>query len=137
MLDELVYPQDISKEMLYLLLEGVYFECELDSDGDVLVYDPITCLVKPVTDNKQILLRTGFQTGSDATREEKLEVVNRINDEKLMIRAIVEKDDAISFDYFIPTDGGITKGNIVRSIRRFTALVRAIVVTPEVAAVFA
>jgi hypothetical protein len=117
--DEMVYPEQVTRDFLYGLFASAYLNVHRDSDGDVYLKDAYTLWVFPQQEGEQIRLMAQFKTNSEAPRSAKLEYVNGINDGLKLLRAYVDADDDIGFDYFIGIEGGITKRNIVLSVRRF------------------
>ncbi|MBC7256982.1 MAG: YbjN domain-containing protein [Chloroflexi bacterium] len=125
MSDELVYPQDISKEALLAIYQTAYMDAEIDDDGDILIREDYRHFVFPEEDGRAIHLATFFRSREGAPVEEKLAYANRVNDELVLIRASYTERGAFCFDYYIPVQGGITKQAIVLATRRYIALLRS------------
>jgi hypothetical protein len=122
--DELIYPHQISRDSLYALFVSAYMNVQLDDDGDIYLQDRFKSWVFPQTNGTQIRIMSQFRASELATREAKLEYVNLINDKLKLLRAYVDSDEDIGFDYFIPVEGGITKRNIVIAVRTAVDYIR-------------
>src|SRR3954454_14273948 len=91
MVDELVFPQDISTEWLFNLLESAYIPCEIDADGALCITEGFKCFVLPSTDGRQLYLRARFSPSHDGkTHDEKTELINRFNETEKMVRVSLD-----------------------------------------------
>jgi len=123
MTDELITPENLSKEMLKSVLDSAFMETSYDSDGDLKVRDRVNCFVLPNEERKdrvQLLALFGFKP--EATELQRLQGVNRINAEYIIVRAVVGKNDLLRFTWDIPIAGGITKKAFVLAVKRFCAI---------------
>jgi hypothetical protein len=59
----------------------------------------------------------------EAQRAERLELVNRINENYVLIRAGIDDDGDLWFDYCVLLKGGVTRKAIVQAVRVFLMLV--------------
>ncbi|MEI6776472.1 MAG: YbjN domain-containing protein [Chloroflexales bacterium] len=122
--DELLYPNDVNTESLYALFISAYMNVYRDDVGDVYLKDGYTVWVFPQKAGAQIRLMAQFRAAEGSERLAKLEYANLINDQLKLVRAYVDSDEDVGFDYFIPVEGGITKRNIVLSTRTFIDFIR-------------
>jgi hypothetical protein len=121
--DELITPDNLSKELMYEILDAAYMEPKYDEDGDLQVKDRCTCIVMPSDAKDRIRLLTVFGFKPETPREARLEFVNKVNSDYALVRAAVgASDDTLYFDYYIPTAGGITKKAFVLALKRFCAI---------------
>jgi hypothetical protein len=122
--DELIYPDAVSADSLYALFMSAYMNVYRDDVGDVYLKDGYTVWVFPQKEGAQIRLMAQFRAAEGAERLAKLEYANGVNDQLKLVRAYVDSDEDVGFDYFIPVEGGITKRNIVLTVRMFIDFVR-------------
>jgi hypothetical protein len=120
---DLITPENVSKEMLKAIFDDAMLETSFDSDGDLRVREDISCFVLPKTDRIRLLSVFGFKP--NVSLQKRLEFVNRINSEYIIIRATVgSRNDTLFFDYDISIKGGITKKALVLATRRFLSIPR-------------
>lgn len=120
---DLITPENVSKEMLKAIFDNAMLETSFDSDGDLRVREDISCFVLPKTDRIRLLSVFGFKP--NVSLQKRLEFVNRINSEYIIIRATVgSRNDTLFFDYDISIKGGITKKALVLATRRFLSIPR-------------
>ena len=124
MTEELITPENLSKEYLKSILDAACMDTSYDSDGDLMVKEDIKCFVKPTKDMSWIRMFTIFGVKEESSRLARLECVNKINDEYLIVRASVTDNDSLFFDYQIPVAGGITKKAFVIALKRFCSIPR-------------
>ncbi len=122
--DDIMYPEQITRDALYELFASAYFNVNRDSDDDVYLKDMYTIWLFPQQEGNQIRLMAQFKGNQEASREAKLEYANLINDGYRLVRAYVDRDGDIGFDYFLVTEGGVTRRTIVLSVRRFVQYVQ-------------
>ncbi len=121
MSNEIITPENLSKELLKSIFEAAFMETSIDAEGDLQVRDGIGCYVFARED--RIRLMTLFRTKDGANRQELLEFANRVNDQYIIVRVTVAgKGTTISFDYDIPVKGGITKQAVVLATKRFLSI---------------
>lgn len=120
MSEELITPENLSKELLKAVLDASYTDAEIDSDGDVWVRDACGCLVVPNGGSVQLLAYYRLKPETD--RVSRLECANQINDRYIVVRAAVTDADRLVFDYTVPVAGGITKKAFVLALRRFCSI---------------
>lgn len=120
---DLITPENVSKEMLKAIFDDALIETSFDSDGDLRVREDISCFVLPKNDRIRLLSVFGFKP--NVSMQKRLEFVNRINSEYIIIRATVgSRNDTLFFDYDISIKGGITKKALVLATRRFLSIPR-------------
>lgn len=120
---DLITPENLSKEMLKAIFDDAMLETSFDADGDLRVREDISCFVLPKNDRIRLLSVFGFKP--NVSLQKRLEFVNRINSEYIIIRATVgSRNDTLFFDYDISIKGGITKKALVLATRRFLSIPR-------------
>ncbi len=123
MSDELITPDNLSTKFLKSILDAAMMDTSIDSDGDLSVREGINIWVFPSKEKKdriRLLSLYGFTPG--ASRLERMECVNRINSEYIMVRAYVGDRDRLGFDYDIPVAGGISPKAFVLALKRFSTI---------------
>lgn len=119
----MITPENLSAELLKGILEGAYMEVSVDSDGDLLVKDRIRCFVIPNRESKdRIKLLAQFGFARAAGQAERMEMVNKINADYIMVKATVRPNDGLRFEYDILVAGGITARNFVLTLKRFLGI---------------
>lgn len=121
---ELITSENLSKELLKSVLDDAYMQASYDSDGDIVVTDGINCIVLPSKDKSRVLLTCQFGFDPEASELLKLQAVNRINSEYVLVRAFVLEENHLRFSYDIPINGGITKKAFVLAVKRFCGIPR-------------
>ena len=122
--EEVVHPQNISKDMLQSLFESAYMDTSRDSDGDLRVKDGYSFYVFPHKEGNRILLIAGFGAKPESSIADRLSFVNKVNDDLVVIRAYMRDNSNFAFDYSIPVEGGITKRAIVLATKFFAAVLQ-------------
>jgi hypothetical protein len=125
--DDVVRPDQVTADFLYSLFHTAYFDVHRDEADDVYIQDGFITWAFPQEDGSQIRLMSQFNGKPDVPRSDKLEYVNKVNDQLRLIRAYVDADEDIGFDYYMSIEGGTTRRSIALTVRRFTDYVRAAV----------
>jgi len=126
MADEIVHPQDISKEMLHSLFTDAYMDASFDSDGDLMLEERYRLWVLPHPEGSQIRVMSLFRANPSSSLSDRIAFANSVNDDLVVIRAYVREDGSFGFDYYIPVEGGTTKRNIVMATKLFASLLDAV-----------
>jgi len=122
MSDDLVTPENLSKELLHSIFDAAFMETSWDSEGDLRVKDQIHCFVIPTEKKDRIRLISIFGFKEGTTQMQRLECVNDINNEYIMVRAVSGNNDTLRFDYDIYVQGGISKKAIILATKRFLSI---------------
>jgi len=127
MSDELITQDNLSKEFLKGILDAAFMNTSFDSDGDLMVREDINCWVLPSKEYGRITLLSlwGFKSG--VSQIQRLECVNQINKEYIVVKAIVGNNNSFRFEYDILIAGGITKKTFILALKRFCSIPRAAV----------
>jgi hypothetical protein len=114
----------VSKEAIKSIYEAAYMETEWDSEGDIRIKDEINCfaLLSEAKDRIQLIGIFGFNPKSSMAQ--RLECVNKINTEYIMVKATAGGNDSLQFRFDICIAGGITKKNLVLATKRFLSIPR-------------
>ncbi len=122
MSEELITPENLSKELLKSVFDAAFMEAFYDQDGDLTVKEHVTCYVYPSEKRDRIRFLAQFAFKPAAGRTERLECVNHINDEYILVKASVGANDRLRFTYDMPTAGGITGKALVLTLKRFCSI---------------
>jgi hypothetical protein len=117
--NEVLRPEDLSEEMLEALFEPTDLETRRDHDGDLVVTRGVSCYLMPIAENERIMLMAFVGVKENTERADKLEFVNRVNNDISTVRGHVNDREAVVFDYHIPIRGGISGEAIVEATRFF------------------
>lgn len=123
MAEELITPENLTKEMLKEALDAAFMETCYDRDGDLEVVDGLKCFVIPNKERKdRIHLLALFGLRPETTELQRLQAANRINTEYFVVRAALGENDTMLFTWDIPVAGGITQKAFVLAVRRFCSI---------------
>ena len=124
MATELVTPDNVSVEMLRDLYEAAYMDVTLDEEhGLIRIREELAARAHLSESKERIQLLAVYGLKEEAQRIDRLELVNRINENYVLIRAGIDDDGDLWFDYCILVKGGLTKKAIVQATRAFLMLV--------------
>ena len=122
MQDDLITPDNLSPELVKSVFDAAFMDATLDDDGQVIVQDAISVRVRANNEQKDRIRFIGvFGFKEDSTFLSRLECVNKINNEYIMIRATVH-EQLLIFDYDFWIVGGITKKALVTGLKRFATI---------------
>jgi len=117
--DQFIYPEAISVETLKQIFDENFMEVAVDSDGDLIVKDDYRRYLRPDADGRLVCVYAIFGANPDAAQPEKLDYINRVNDQVKLIRASVSDNGKFYFEYWISVEGGVARRSIVLAVRRF------------------
>lgn len=123
--DQIVLPEQVSPEMLNKLFTDAFMDASIDKDGDVQVVETYRSYVVPGNENKWLRVYAVFGANAEASLEDKMEFVNRINADLVIVRAYVDSTGRFIFEHYLPIEGGITEKALVLAVRRFHRLLEA------------
>lgn len=116
---EILFPDDISNDVLQPLYDEAGLQTRIDGDGDLVVTRGVTCYAIVTEDKARILLLTFVGTKENVTRTQKLEFTNRVCNKIASVRAHVNNKENVVFDSHVPLDGGVTGAMIVAATKFF------------------
>ena len=121
---ELITPDNVTVESILDIYEAAMMEASLDEDKKLIrIREDILARAFLSDSREQLRILAFYGIKEDAQRIDRLELVNRINENYSLIRACIDDDGDLSFDYTILLKGGITKKAIVQATRVFLMLV--------------
>ncbi len=122
--EELLTPENVSEETLKAVFDAAFMETTYDQESGLRVKDDVMCFVMLNDKKDRVTLLTMFGFHPGVSRLQRLECVNQINNEYIMVRAIVGKNDILRFEYDLPLAGGISKKAFILAVKRFCAIPR-------------
>ncbi len=120
--NDLITPDNVSKDLLKAIYDAAFIETAWDDDGDLKIKDELNCTVMISENQTRIMIFTVFEFEEGFSREQKLDLVNKINDEYAFVRASLTEYDTLLFDYSFYLKGGLTKKNLVLGTRFFQSI---------------
>ena len=123
--DQLIRPEQVSPEMLKQLFVDAFMDATIDKDGDVLLVETYRSYVVPGNENRWVRVYAVFGANQEALLEDKMDFVNRVNAELVIVRAYLDTTGRFILERYIPAEGGITERALVLAVRRFHRLLEA------------
>lgn len=117
---ELITPETVTVEIVRDVLEAALMDVTVDEEsGFVVIDDEIVARAKLSESKERLQLIAFYKCREDSGRLDRLELVNRINDQYVLVRAAVGDDDDLWIDYGIVLKGGATRKQIAHATRMF------------------
>jgi hypothetical protein len=129
MSDQIINSSNLCPELIKSVLDDAYMDASLDDDGDVVVRENgVNIWIRADKNNKdRIRFFSLFRFVSDSPMLARLNCVNQINNEYIILRASV-KEDRLFLDYDLMLLGeGITKKTLVLNLKRYAGIPRSAV----------
>ena len=127
---EMIGGEELTGHKLLEIFKGAYMDAQLDSDGDVrLALDGIKVLITVDQSRKLVHFISIFGVKPEATRQQVLELCNRINDRLILIRAAYPAalpSPALMLDHYVVTEAGVSPTEIVDDVRRFRSVISSV-----------
>jgi hypothetical protein len=124
MATELVTPDNVTIETIQEVYEQAFMESALDDERkQIRIREEVQAraFLSETKERLQFIAYYGIK--EEAQRIDRLELVNRINENYVLIRAGIDDDGDLWFDYCVLLKGGVTKKAIVQATRVFLMLV--------------
>jgi len=118
--------EEVTKEWLRKVFERAYVAVEIDEDGDLALQEAGSLVgwLRLDKARKTIELFTMNVFRSDATRHEKLEFINDLNNNVLGATFYVAVDSVLVADSYIYYEPGLSDKQLVHQYHRFRDAVR-------------
>jgi hypothetical protein len=127
---EVITREEITIPKLQEVFKQAYMPAEIGTDGDLkLEMDGIKIFVKIEAEKKILRFYSLFGTKPGTTRQQVLELSNRINDGLVMLRACCPAafpTPALWLDHDLDIEAGMTAEDIVSETRRFRTVIAAV-----------
>lgn len=121
---EMVTPENVTIEMVRDIYEAAFMEATLDEEKkQIRIKEEVLARAFLSESKERLQIVAYYGVKDDAQRIDRLELVNRINEQYVLIRAGIDDDGDLWFDYCVLLKGGITKKAIVQATRVFLMLV--------------
>jgi len=117
----MITPENVSLELLKDTL-AAYTDTALDEDGDLLVKGECQVYVNVIPDKSSIRLMTIFRLKDESSVNARLEAVNKINSDYLIVKAHCTDNNKLIFTYFFMLAGGLTKKALIRGVKMFDSI---------------
>lgn len=119
-----IVPHSVTLEAILGIYEAAYMDVSLnEDDNQICIREELSARVFLSGSNERLQIVAYYNIHDDAQRIDRLELVNRINERFVLIRAGIDDEGDLWFDYTILLKGGITKKAIVQATRIFLMLV--------------
>lgn len=121
---DLITPENVSADMLKDIF-AAYMDATFDEDGDLIVKGDCQVYVTVIPDKSSIRLMTIFRLKEESSLDAKLEAVNKINNDYMIVKAHCSENNKLVFTYYFLLAGGLTKKTIIRGMKLFDSIPRA------------
>ena len=121
---DMVSEATVSRDMLKAMYDAAKVPASLDGGGNLILnLSQVKVFVLPGKDS--VRLMASYDFAPRATWQEKLDLANRINDEYIMVRALLPEKwpGTLSLDYYVMLGAGISRATMVAITRRFAEVV--------------
>jgi len=123
MKEELITPENLSIDLLKSTFEAAYMDVRLEEDSDLIVKEDVNVRIRIDEKRKnriRFLTIFGFKDG--VAKIDKLECVNNINNDYIMLCASCIDNDLLIFRHDILLFEGVTKKDLVLSVKKFATI---------------
>ncbi len=120
--------EEVTVQRIEALFKRAFYETYYDKDNDLVVkVDGSRTFIRVREKSKVIAFTVIYGFKPEATREQKLDVVNAMNDAKIFARfSMMLADESILLtDYFLPFDDGVGEMQIISSARMLISTIRS------------
>ncbi|ADV64153.1 signal transduction inhibitor [Isosphaera pallida ATCC 43644] len=120
-----VAESEVDAFLLQKFFRAAFLKTEIDDDGDLRVYSDFGCRVYLNVDPDRKLVRFTSVYGlrEDASEEDKLRLVNTLNDKVILARFSMPQSDALMADYYLLYEEGLIPYQVVHTFRQFARVV--------------
>jgi len=111
----------VTPARLQRFFKSAFMKAEVDDDGDVKVKSDvgITVWISIEAERKLLKYVATYGFKEDATEVDRLQLVNTLNDNVILVRFSVPRDDVLMADYYLYYEEGIVPYQIVNTLRHF------------------
>ena len=120
----MITPEKVSVEMLNDVL-AAYMDTSFDEDGDLMVKGECQVYVNIMPDKSSVRLMTIFRIRDEISLAVRLEAVNKINNDYMIIKAHCSDNNKLIITYYFMLAGGLSKNALVRGVKLFDSIPRA------------
>lgn len=124
MATDLVTPDNVSIELIRDVYEQAFLDAVMDDEKkQIRLREEVLARAFLSESKERLQLMAYYGIKDEAQRLDRLELVNRINENYVLVRAGIDDDGDLWFDYCLLLKGGVTKKAIVQATRVFLMLV--------------
>lgn len=121
---DLLTPDTVTLEAVRDVYEQAFLDAVLDEDKrQIRLREEVLARVYLSETKERLQMVAYYGVKDDAQRADRLELVNRINENYVFIRAGIDDDGDLWFDHCLLLKGGVTKKAVVQATRLFLMLV--------------
>jgi len=117
----MITPEKVSVEMLNDVL-AAYMDTSFDEDGDLMVKGECQVYITIVPDKSSIRLMTIFRIRDESSLDARLEAVNKINNDYMIVKAHCTDNNKLIFTYYFMLAGGLTKKALIHGVKLFDSI---------------
>lgn len=93
-----------------------------DEDGDLIVKGECQVYVTIIPDKSSIRLMTIFRIKDESSLNARLEAVNKINNDYMIVKAHCSDNNKLIFTYYFMLAGGLTNKALIRGVKLFDSI---------------
>ena len=110
---------EVSIERLQELFDAAYMDCGLDDDGDLRIATDAgpRVFVSLHEGAKMVRMMALYRLRDDVLEDEKFRLVNRMNDDMILVRFSVSDGEMLVADYYLPYTRGVSAFQIINTVK--------------------
>jgi len=116
--EDILTADNVSRELLKSIFDAAYMDVTLGKGDGIIVKEGFRCLVLPKKEQNLIKLLISLTFKPQLNDLQKLEFVNKVNKDYIIVRATANKNSLIC-DHDIMMDGGLKRAALVQQVKRF------------------
>lgn len=123
--EEIIPEDEIAAPKLMALFKAAFIDCKIDEDGDVRIDDDgIKTFLRVSPKKKVITYFSIWNLKKNASELDKLRLVNKLNDELLLVRFCMPDEKTLWCDYQLRYEKGVYAFQVVTTYRTFLKVVK-------------
>ncbi len=129
---DLIDEDDVNVQKIKELFDAAFIKCEIDKDGDLLVVDEGMKIFLRI-DKKRNLITffSAWGLKSSVSELKKLQLVNKLNDDLIIVRFAMKTPMTLWCDYQFLYDGGVTPFTIVNNYKVYVRVTKGAVASQD------
>ena len=121
---ELLTPDTVTIDAVRAVYEQAYLDVTFDAERQfVRIKEDVVARAHLSESKERLQLVAVYGVKDDADRTARLELANRINENFVLVRAGIDDDGDLWFDYCVYFKGGVTPKALVQVTRAFLSIV--------------
>jgi hypothetical protein len=120
---DLITPENVSVALLKDVF-AAYMDTSFDEDGDLIVKGECQVYITIIPDKSSIRLMTIFRIKDESSLDTRLEAVNKINNDYIIVKAHCSDNNKLIFTYYFMLAGGLSKKALIRGLKLFDSIPR-------------